>query len=102
MASSTCSEVVHMHTLKHIRLTPPLLHHIIKPISRLNGGSDQYIAGVEVSEASVPAARDTRANGATSLHPVTVKVTGPERDAHCPYHRSAKPLTVATGDQRVG
>lgn len=34
---STCSEAMHMHTLKHTHITPPLLHHIIKPISRLNG-----------------------------------------------------------------
>jgi len=39
MAPSTCSEVMHMHALKYgpHHTHTPLLRHIVKPISRLNG-----------------------------------------------------------------
>lgn len=79
---STCSKVMHMHTLKHTHITLPLLHHIIKPISRLNG------EGINTTQGSRWGRRVHRqlvtlvlmvpwAAAASTTPPITVKLTVP-------------------------
>lgn len=79
---SARSEVMHMHTLKHTHTTPPLLHHIIKPISRLNGEV------INTSQGSGWARRVHERLVTLVLMVPTATVAPPncpEWAAHCPY-----------------